>query len=128
MSRGLKKYEISSRVKAVYVNHRGDFYSEKYPRGRYRSCIFEYVYFSRPDSVIDDVFVHKARMRMGKFLAQKIRREWPDHAIDVVMPIPDTSRTAAFELASDLGVSCREGFIKNRLYRQNFHHAATTAA
>lgn len=86
----------------------------------YRSCIFEYVYFARPDSVIDNVFVHKARMRMGVHLAEKIKRKWTDHDIDVVIPIPDTSRTAALELANHLGVKYREGFIKNRYIGRTF--------
>ncbi len=83
-------------------------------------CIFEYVYFARPDSIIEDVFVQKARMRMGQCLANKILREWSDHDIDVVMPIPDTSRTSAIEIAYLLGVKYREGFIKNRYIARTF--------
>ena len=83
-------------------------------------CIFELVYFARPDSVIDDIFVHKARSRMGEKLADKIKREWPDHDIDCVMPIPDTSRTAALKLALRLGVWYTEGFIKNRYIGRTF--------
>lgn len=83
-------------------------------------CIFEYVYLSRPDSVIDNVYVYKARLRMGTYLADKIQREWPDHDIDVIIPIPSTSRTAAVELASQLEVKYREGFIKNRYIGRTF--------
>ena len=83
-------------------------------------CLFEYVYLSRPDSVVDGVAVHKARLRMGERLAGKIRREWPEHDIDVVIPIPDTSRTVAMQLAYRLGVESREGFIKNRYVGRTF--------
>ncbi|AHE98641.1 amidophosphoribosyltransferase [Thioalkalivibrio paradoxus] len=83
-------------------------------------CIFEHVYFARPDSVIDNIFVHRARMRMGTRLGQKVRRIWPDHDIDVIVPIPDTGRTVALEMAHELGIKYREGFIKNRYIGRTF--------
>ena len=85
-----------------------------------RGCAFEYVYFARPDSMIDKVFVHKARMRMGEYLSRKIRKVWPDHDIDVVIPVPDTSRTVAQEIAVNMGLTHREGFIKNRYVGRTF--------
>ncbi|MCB1751283.1 MAG: amidophosphoribosyltransferase [Gammaproteobacteria bacterium] len=83
-------------------------------------CVFEFVYFARPDSIIDNIFVHKARSRMGARLAKKIQRIWPDHDIDVVIPIPETSRTAALELANRLQIKYTEGFIKNRYIGRTF--------
>ncbi len=83
-------------------------------------CIFEFVYFARPDSMIDKIAVHKTRLRMGEKLAQKVKCEWPDHDFDVVIPIPDTSRTAALQMAYALNVTYREGFIKNRYIGRTF--------
>lgn len=117
-------YEIVRDVKpgeAIFITRKGEVHSKQCAENpKYNSCIFEYVYFARPDSVIDNVFVHKARMRMGHNLAEKVMREWKDHDIDVVIPIPDTSRTSALELAITLGVPYREGYIKNRYIGRTF--------
>lgn len=106
---------------AVYIETDGTLYTEQCAESpKLYPCIFEHVYFARPDSIIDRVSVYKARLKMGEVLADKVRRERPDHDIDVVMPIPDTSRTSAMEMANHLGVKYREGFIKNRYIGRTF--------
>jgi len=106
---------------AVYIDLRNSLQrrrcSEEAPLS---PCIFEYVYLARPDSIIDGTSVYQARLRMGRELAAKIKRQWPDHDIDVVIPIPDTSLTAAFELANCLQLTYREAFIKNRYINRTF--------
>jgi len=106
---------------AVFIDEQGRLFSHQcVPTVRHTPCIFEYVYFARPDSIIDNISVYRARMRMGDRLAEKILRERPNHDIDVVIPIPDTSRTAALQVAQRLGVKYREGFIKNRYIGRTF--------
>ena len=106
---------------AVFINYDGSMHARQCVKAKdYAPCIFEHVYLARPDSLIDGISVVKARMRMGEALAKKIARCWPDHDIDVVIPIPDTSRTAALELAHSLGLKYREGFIKNRYIPRTF--------
>src|SRR5512135_1430807 len=83
-------------------------------------CIFEYVYFARPDSMIDGISVYETRLKMGEYLADKLKREWPDHDIDVVIPIPDSSRPSAMQMANRLGLPFREGFVKNRYIGRTF--------
>ncbi|MEC5161399.1 amidophosphoribosyltransferase [Janthinobacterium sp. CG_23.3] len=83
-------------------------------------CVFEYVYLARPDSIIDGASVYATRLKMGEYLAEKIRKEFPEGEIDVVMPIPDSSRPAAIQLALALNIEYREGFIKNRYIGRTF--------
>ena len=83
-------------------------------------CLFEFVYFSRPDSTIDSISVHKARLRMGDYLGDKILKEYGSLNIDVVIPIPDTSRTSAMQVAHKVGAKYREGFMKNRYIGRTF--------
>ncbi len=106
---------------AVYIDVEGHVQVEQCADDpRLTPCIFEHVYFARPDSIIDGISVYKARMRMGEKLAQQIQKQWSAHDIDVVIPIPDTSRTAALQLANSLNVNYREGFMKNRYIGRTF--------
>lgn len=106
---------------AVFIDLQGRLHTHESPLAQpLTPCIFEHVYFSRPDSMMDDISVYKARLRMGSALAAKILRERPDHGIDVVIPVPDTSRTAALPLAYDLDVKYREGLMKNRYIGRTF--------
>lgn len=107
---------------AIFIDSNGQMFTQQCAaQSEYHPCIFEYVYFARPDATIDGISVYKARLKMGEKLAQKILREWgEEHDIDVVIPIPDTSRTSALELANTLGVKFREGFMKNRYIGRTF--------
>ena len=106
---------------AVYISQDGKLSTRQCAKNPKTSpCIFEHVYLARPDSIMDGISVYKARLRMGDKPADKITRVWPDHDIDVVVPIPDTSRTSALQLANTLGVKYREGFIKNRYIGRTF--------
>ncbi len=106
---------------AVYADVHGQLHAQVCaPEASLTPCIFEHVYLARPDSMIDGISVYKARLRMGEKLAEKVLRECPDHGIDVVMPIPDSGRTAALAMAGHLRVKFREGFIKNRYIGRTF--------
>jgi amidophosphoribosyltransferase len=106
---------------AVFIDEQGRMHSQQcVATVRHTPCIFEYVYFARPDSIIDNISVYRARMRMGEKLAAKIMRERPNHDVDVVIPIPDTSRTSALQMAQLLGIKYREGFTKNRYIGRTF--------
>lgn len=106
---------------AVFITTSGKVYTRQCAdQPGIAPCIFEYVYLARPDSIINGISVHKARLRMGDLLAVKLLREWPDHDIDVVIPIPESSRQAALQVAWHLGVKYREGFVKNRYIARTF--------
>jgi len=106
---------------AVFIDMEGNLHTQQCAENPALSpCIFEYVYLARPDSIIDNISVYKSRLRMGEALARRILTERPEHDIDVVIPIPDTSRTSALEVAFNLGVKYREGFIKNRYIGRTF--------
>jgi len=107
-------------AESVLVTLDGDLHRHQGAASLHTPCLFEYVYFARPDSMIDDLSIYKARLRMGEALGKKILREWPDHDIDVVIPVPDTSRTACLPLAHMLGVKYREGLMKNRYIGRTF--------
>ena len=106
---------------AIFVDTEGEVHSQICGTNPVSSpCIFEYVYLARPDSMIDRISVYKTRLRMGEWLGRRYLEKYPDHKIDVVMPIPDTSRAAAMQMAHTLGVKYREGFIKNRYFDRTF--------
>ena len=118
---GFKKLRDIDPGEAVFIDKEGNLFSQQCSDNPHkRPCIFEYVYFSRPDSKIDEISVYKARMRMGSKLANQIKDINPNHDIDVVIPIPDSSTTAAHQLAVDLGAPYREGFVKNRYIGRTF--------
>lgn len=106
---------------AVFIDMDGNLFSRQCAENpRLTPCIFEYVYLARPDSLIDGVSVYQTRLDMGARLAEKIKREWVNLDIDVVIPIPDTSRPSALQVGIALGLEYREGFIKNRYIGRTF--------
>lgn len=117
-------YELIDDVapgEAIFIGIQGECVKQQCDaQARHMPCLFEYVYLARPDSLIDKVLVYKFRMSLGQRLAEKIQKEFPDHDIDVVIPIPDSSRGAALSLAQTLGLKYREGFVKNRYIGRTF--------
>ncbi|MGA7179957.1 MAG: amidophosphoribosyltransferase [Thiobacillaceae bacterium] len=106
---------------AVFIDYERHMHTRQCaPNPRLNPCIFEYVYLARPDSVIDGISVYSTRLQMGVSLAKKIQRDFGHLKIDVVIPIPDTSRPSALQLANHLNVPYREGFIKNRYIGRTF--------
>jgi amidophosphoribosyltransferase len=106
---------------AIFVDLDGNFHSRQCATSpSLNPCVFEYVYFARPDSIIDGASVYSARLRMGEYLAERLAAELWRGDIDVVMPIPDTSRPSAMQLAMKLGLNYREGFLKNRYVGRTF--------
>ncbi len=106
---------------AIFIDTHGNFHSQICATAPQKNpCIFEYVYLARPDSVLDGISVYETRLRMGESLGRKIQRIAPGLSLDVVIPIPDTSRPSALQLALYLGVPYREGFIKNRYIGRTF--------
>ena len=120
-SLGFTKLRDVEPGEAVFIDKNGELFTQQCSDNpQKRPCIFEYVYFSRPDSKIDEISVYKARMRMGKKLAKQISNQKSDHDIDVVIPIPDSSSIAAHQLAVSLDIPYREGFVKNRYIGRTF--------
>ena len=117
-------FEVLKDVKpgeAIIINLDGSVEEKHLIKGmQHTPCLFEYVYFSRPDSTIDSISVHKSRLRMGDYLGEKIATQYSHLNIDVVIPVPDTSRTAAMQVAHRLGKKYREGFMKNRYIGRTF--------
>ena len=117
-------YEIVRDVdpgEAIFITSNGEFYSQQCAQNpKLFPCSFEYVYLARPDSIMNGISVYEARLRMGDFLAETIKKKISSGDVDVVMPIPDSSRPAAMQVARQLGIEYREGFFKNRYIGRTF--------
>lgn len=106
---------------AIYITEEGELFSRQCADNpQHCPCIFEYVYFARPDSFIDKISVYASRVNMGRKLGEKIKRDYADLDIDVVIPIPETSCDIALEMANVLDLPYRQGFVKNRYIGRTF--------
>ncbi len=106
---------------AIFINKDNKLFTKCCSKKAKKSpCLFEYVYLSRPDSINDGVSVYHSRMAQGIKLAKKLQRQWPNHDIDVIIPVPETSVTAANEMARYLGLDFRQGFVKNHYIGRTF--------
>lgn len=106
---------------AVYITEAGELHTQQCAENPTTSpCIFEFVYFARPDTFIDGISVYASRVNMGRKLGEKIAREWADLDIDVVIPIPETSMDVALQIANTLELPYRQGFVKNRYIGRTF--------
>jgi amidophosphoribosyltransferase len=118
---GFKLLDDVAPGEAIFIDQQGHLHRKRCaPNAKLRPCIFEHVYFARADSMMDGISIYKTRMRQGETLAKKIRRLRPDLDIDVIIPIPDTSRTVAQSMAYELGIKFREGLMKNRYIGRTF--------
>lgn len=106
---------------AIYITEDGQLFSQQCAANPvHNPCIFEYVYFARPDSFLDGVSVYASRINMGRKLGEKIQREYADLDIDVIIPIPETACDIALEMSRVLGIPYRQGFVKNRYIGRTF--------
>lgn len=120
-SLGFKIFRDVQAGEAVFISLDGQLsHHQILEKPIHAPCLFEYVYFARPDSIIDKISVYKLRLNIGKRLGKKILSQWSNHQIDVVIPIPETSRSSALELASAMKLKFREGFVKNRYIGRTF--------
>ena len=118
------EFEIEGDLKpgeAVFITPEGELHRKVcHDKPSKNPCIFEYVYLARPDAVIDGISVMRSRLRMGQKLGKKILETYPNHDIDAVIPIPESSTSSAIEVAKTLNVNYREGFVKNRYIGRTF--------
>lgn len=117
---GFKRIRDVKPGEVIFINNQGKVFSQVVESKEHRPCIFEYVYFARPDAMLNDVNVYRARLRLGQNLAKKIKKHYSHLKIDRVIPAPSTSTTAAMALAHDLGLRYSEGLVKNRYIGRSF--------